>query len=78
MLADEDYAKGQINQDDLNLDQNYNKETAYNQSKLANILFTRKLANQLKDTGVTVNAVHPGQSDTGIRRHLWYYTGITG
>lgn len=33
---------------------------AYNDSKLALIMFTFELARRLKGTGVTVNAVHPG------------------
>lgn len=38
----------------------YNMLDAYNQSKLAIILFTFELAGHLKDKEVTVNAVHPG------------------
>jgi retinol dehydrogenase 12 len=34
--------------------------TAYGRSKLANLLFSRALAGRLGDTGVTVNALHPG------------------
>jgi NAD(P)-dependent dehydrogenase (short-subunit alcohol dehydrogenase family) len=42
--------------------------TAYAQSKLANVLFTRGLARRLDGKGVTVNAVHPGVVNTGLRR----------
>ena len=41
---------------------------AYGGSKLANILFTYELARRLESTDVTVNAVHPGLVNTGIRR----------
>jgi NAD(P)-dependent dehydrogenase (short-subunit alcohol dehydrogenase family) len=33
---------------------------AYGRSKLANLLFTLELAERLRGSGVTVNAVHPG------------------
>lgn len=39
---------------------------SYAQSKLANILFTLELAEQLKRTQVTVNAIHPGTVRTDI------------
>jgi len=40
--------------------------TAYARSKLAQVLFTRELARRLEQTGVTVNALHPGAVATGI------------
>lgn len=46
--------------DDLMLTRGYNAWKAYGRSKLANLLFTRELAERLKATPVTVNAVHPG------------------
>lgn len=39
-----------------------NNFEAYAQSKLANILFTRELSSNLRDTGVTANCVNPGTS----------------
>ncbi|RKL67146.1 short-chain dehydrogenase [Salipaludibacillus neizhouensis] len=44
----------------------YNVIKGYGRSKLANILFTKELASQLKDTNVTVNAVHPGAVATSL------------
>lgn len=38
----------------------------YGRSKLANILFTKELASRLLNTGVTVNALHPGMVKTEI------------
>ncbi|MBI5670961.1 MAG: SDR family oxidoreductase [Chloroflexi bacterium] len=50
-----------INFDDLQFEKRpYNGLRAYSETKLANILFTYKLARQLQGTGVTVNCVHPG------------------
>lgn len=46
--------------DDLGHRRNYDGWTAYEASKLANILFTYELARRLEGSGVTVNAVHPG------------------
>uniref|UniRef100_UPI00398E9DCB retinol dehydrogenase 11-like n=1 Tax=Pristiophorus japonicus TaxID=55135 RepID=UPI00398E9DCB len=51
---------GKIHLNDIHMKGCYNPLVAYCQSKLANILFTRELAQRLKGTGVTVNAVHPG------------------
>ena len=44
------------------------KNIAYNQSKLANILFTRALAKRLVGTNVTVNVLHPGVIGTELAR----------
>jgi len=38
----------------------YRGQAAYNQSKLANVLFTYEVARRLEGSGVTVNRVHPG------------------
>ncbi|XP_060115357.1 dehydrogenase/reductase SDR family member 13 [Heteronotia binoei] len=46
---------------------------AYCNSKLANILYTRELANRLQGTSVTCYAVHPGPVNTELFRHasIW-------
>ena len=44
----------------------YSGSTAYDQSKLANVLFTYELARRLKNTGVTVNCLHPGVVRTNL------------
>ncbi len=51
---------GRINFDDLQAERGYNRIKAYNQAKLAMVLFTYELADRLRGTGVTVNCVHPG------------------
>lgn len=48
-----------INFDDIMMEKNYEPLDAYRQSKLAQIMFTFDLAEQLQDEGVTVNALHP-------------------
>jgi retinol dehydrogenase 14 len=51
---------GRIDFDDLQGVRNYSGQRAYNQSKLANIMFTTELARRLEGTGVTANSLHPG------------------
>ncbi|GAB0091561.1 Short-chain dehydrogenase/reductase SDR [Sergentomyia squamirostris] len=64
------HAQGHINKNDLDSRQTYDRLSAYNQSKLALIMFTRYLAHQLRCTRVTVNAVNPGTVLTNISRHM--------
>jgi NAD(P)-dependent dehydrogenase (short-subunit alcohol dehydrogenase family) len=49
-----------LNFDDLQSEKGYNGMTAYNRSKMANVLFTYELARKLEGTKVTANALHPG------------------
>ena len=55
---------GRIDFEDLQGERGYRGQAAYNQSKLANVLFTYELARRLEGTGVTVNCVHPGVTRT--------------
>ncbi|KAI4891833.1 hypothetical protein NFI96_020512 [Prochilodus magdalenae] len=64
------YKYAEINFDDLNSEQSYDKAFAYGRSKLANLLFTLELARRLEDTGVTVNALTPGIVRTNLGRHV--------
>jgi len=48
-----------IDFDDVMITKNYSGSRAYAQSKLAQIMFTIDLAEQLKGSDVTVNALHP-------------------
>lgn len=52
--------------DDLQNTRRYIGTQAYNESKLANVLFTMELAERLVGTGVTSNACHPGMVRTGF------------
>ncbi|MEL6348741.1 MAG: SDR family oxidoreductase [Myxococcota bacterium] len=54
------HTRGYLNRQDIHLETGYDGYTAYAQSKLANVLFTRALARRLEATAVTVNALHPG------------------
>ena len=59
-------AIGRIDFDDLQGERSYSGARAYNQSKLANVLFTYELARRLEATSVTANALHPGVVSTSF------------
>jgi NAD(P)-dependent dehydrogenase (short-subunit alcohol dehydrogenase family) len=72
---------GRIDFDDLQGERSYSGSRAYDQSKLANVLFTYELARRLRArsvTSITANALHPGvvrtsfgaEDPAGIQRWL--------
>ena len=65
-VASESHRGARINLKVSGLSKDFSGKRAYDQSKLANILFTKQLAHQLKDTGVSVNCLHPGIVSTNI------------
>ncbi|MCC5953990.1 MAG: SDR family oxidoreductase [Acidimicrobiia bacterium] len=54
------WAVGGLSFSDLDRRGSYRSSQVYAESKLANLLFARTLADRLVGTGVTVNACHPG------------------
>ena len=62
------HTTGKIEFDNLQGERNYSPRV-YENSKLANILFTMELARRLDGTGVTVNALHPGFTATGFAKN---------
>ena len=48
---------GSMNWEDLNWEKSYDKNKAYAQSKLANVLHAKELARRLEDTGILVYRV---------------------
>jgi NAD(P)-dependent dehydrogenase (short-subunit alcohol dehydrogenase family) len=61
--------RGKMQWDDLQQTKgSFRGLAAYNQSKLANVLFSNALAKRLEGKGVTVNALHPGVVATDLLR----------
>ncbi|HEY1162945.1 MAG TPA: SDR family oxidoreductase [Candidatus Dormibacteraeota bacterium] len=60
-------AMAKIDFDDLQGTKSYSEIRSYNQSKLANLLFTYELARRLDGTGVTANALEPGFIKTSLK-----------
>jgi NAD(P)-dependent dehydrogenase (short-subunit alcohol dehydrogenase family) len=58
--------RGVIDFEDLEGEKKYDGLKAYTQSKVGNVLFTRSLSQRLADSGITVNALHPGVVRTSI------------
>lgn len=59
-VASDAHRGGEFNPDNLQLQSGFSPMKAYSNSKLFNILFTKELANRLKDSNVTTNCLHPG------------------
>jgi NAD(P)-dependent dehydrogenase (short-subunit alcohol dehydrogenase family) len=58
--------------DDVMLERGYGGMNAYRQSKLAQVMFTFELAERLRGSGVTVNALHPATlMDTRMVRNTF-------
>ncbi len=63
----------EIDFDDLMLEPHYDGRRAYEQSKLANVLFTTELTRRLDGTGVTAVSLHPGVINTKVLHE--YFSG---
>ncbi|WP_339104910.1 oxidoreductase [Haloterrigena salinisoli] len=63
------HESGEIDFDDLQGEDSYDKWDAYAQSKLANVLFAYELERRLltADANATSNAVHPGYANTRLQ-----------
>jgi NAD(P)-dependent dehydrogenase (short-subunit alcohol dehydrogenase family) len=56
--------------DTLDTPRDYADRRAYGHSKLANVLFSLRLARLLRGTRITSNSLHPGVINTEIDRHM--------
>ncbi|MBI2060981.1 MAG: SDR family oxidoreductase [Nitrospirae bacterium] len=77
-VASEGHRMGRIRFDDLQMERGYTAMKAYNQSKLANVLFTYELARRLEGTGISANCLHPGAvgSNFGGTSVWWMRVGM--
>lgn len=68
-VSSQAHRMGRIDFDDLMGERNYGPWRAYGQSKLANLLFMRSLAERLERAGSTVDSVaaHPGYASTHLQ-----------
>lgn len=78
-IASISHYTGRIHLEDISLSKRYNGLKAYEQSKLALVLFTYELARRLQETNITANCADPGRVNThignkeshGIFKWLW-------
>jgi len=64
---------GRVDFKNLSVCNRYSAFQAYSTSKLMNLYFTYELARRLKNTGISVNALHPGYvaSNFGVSNDDW-------
>ena len=64
------YAGGKFDPDNFQSEKGFSSFGTYSNTKLLNILFTLELADRLKDTPITVNALHPGVVNTNFGNEI--------
>ena len=64
--------------DDLNFEKSYNREQAYAQSKLANLLFAYEFDRRLKANNINtiVTAAHPGYTKTNLQANSGFLMSV--
>lgn len=61
----------QVKFDDLQGEKNFNSLNTFGATKMMNLLFSFELARRLENTGITVNAIHPGLARSGIMKEAF-------
>ncbi len=64
------YASGKFDPENLQSEKKFGSFSTYCNTKLLNMLFTSELAERLKDTPITVNALHPGVVHSNFAHEL--------
>ncbi len=67
IVASRGHYRGTMDFDDLGYERGYGIMSAYQRSKLGNVLYARALAERLRCADVVVNACHPG----GVATNIW-------
>jgi NAD(P)-dependent dehydrogenase (short-subunit alcohol dehydrogenase family) len=67
-VSSEAHRSGVLDFGNLQAEKKFSTWGVYSLSKLCNLLFTLELAQRLKGTGITANALHPGFVSTAIFR----------
>ncbi|MBY0424524.1 MAG: SDR family NAD(P)-dependent oxidoreductase, partial [Cytophagales bacterium] len=77
-VASDSHYAGEIDFESFTQNKGYFILKAYEQTKLANVLFTYELDRRLKGTNCTVNALHPGRVKTqiGNKNQPWYLSAF--
>ena len=71
IVSDIFHYQGRLFWRDLNFEKKnnkYNRIRAYTQSKMANIMHARELANRLEGSGIKVVSLHPGKRIPSSRK----------
>jgi NAD(P)-dependent dehydrogenase (short-subunit alcohol dehydrogenase family) len=73
-VSSNSHYRGKVDFNNLYFKNNYKFFDAYAQSKLCNVLFTYALAEKLKNSNITVNALHPGlvKTSIGTKNTKWW------
>jgi NAD(P)-dependent dehydrogenase (short-subunit alcohol dehydrogenase family) len=66
----------QLDFNDLQSEKKFNSLTAFGATKMANLLFTFALARRLENTGITVNAIHPGLARSGLMKESFPFLSL--
>lgn len=65
-VSSHSHYRGKIDFSSISDAQGYSLMKSYEQSKLANVMFTVELAERLKNSTITVNCLHPGKVNTSM------------
>jgi NAD(P)-dependent dehydrogenase (short-subunit alcohol dehydrogenase family) len=82
-VSSRSHYRGKIDFESFTKEKGYFVMKAYEQSKLANVLFTSVLAERLKSKNITVNSLHPGVVKTDIGKKgtpayiRWFWSMFT-